>query len=202
MRTARTSKNTYQYTCPEPGCELKYAVGDLIVTGTLTPELLKSRGGRRTGFCHCGHKFSIEYRDTKNVMWRIPMGKDDEAIPFFPQRTLSRVPSGNSSTDSPQMMERRERMDDDPLFADSILSIAEHAARAMASSTLESKREEGRKRLKSILKARKALETRLASHVEASSEEPSDDEPTHYSPALEAPVLDADREVLMMEASS
>ena len=69
MRTARKSTNTYQYECSE--CGLKYAVGEQIVTGTMTPELLRSRGGRRAGHCHCGHRFATEFFDKKNPMWRL-----------------------------------------------------------------------------------------------------------------------------------
>ncbi len=204
MRTARKSTNTYQYECPK--CQLKYAVGDLIVTGTMTPEHLKRTGGRRTGYCHCGHRFSTEFHDKKNAMWRLPIGKmgnegAEPAAAVFPLRALPRVPS-NSKQESTQSREIRERMSKDPLFADSILATAELAARAMASSALDSKREEGRNRLKPILAARRALKSRIISMEEEISEECVEAIPTHYTPAWEEPAPDREAEALVAEVSS
>ena len=188
MKTARKSTNSYTYECPD--CGLKFAVGDQIVIGTMTPEHLKRRGGRRPGHCHCGHKFATEFHDKKNAMWRMPIGKmgmkgAEPAAPVFPLRSLPRVRINSSSQESPQILELRERLANDPPFADSILATAERVALAMASSTDDSKREEGRKRLRPILKARRDLKTRVHSTGQDSSEGSDEAMPTHYRPSLE-----------------
>ncbi len=205
MRAARISTNTYQYECPRPQCGLKFAVGNLIVTGTMTPEHLKRRGGRRTGHCHCGHKFATEFHDKKNVMWRMPIGKmgmkgAEPATAVFPLRNLPRIPSNSSSQESTQMKEIREKMAKDPVFADSILATAERAARAMTTSTLESKREEGKNRLKPISKARRALQSRIEAMEQEILEECDEAMPTHYSPSEGS--VTATGDTLVMEASS
>ena len=189
MRTARKSANTYQYECPE--CGLKYAVGEQIVTGTMTPELLRSRGGRRSGYCHCGHRFASEFFDKKNPMWRLPIGKKgrgnkgaEPATAVYPLRTLPRVSSG-AIQESEHFTRLRESMSEDLLFADSVLATAELAARTMASSALRTKRKEGRRRMKPILEARRSLEPRLAAIRDAASEEVVEPMLTRYTPSLE-----------------
>ena len=172
----------------------------------MTPEHLKRRGGRRTGYCHCGHRFATEFHDKKNVMWRLPIGKigsegAEPAAAVFPIRALPRVPS-NSIKESAHSREIRQRMSNDPLFADSILATAELAARAMASSPLETKREEGRNRLKPILEARRVLKPRLLALQEAISDERMEVVATHYTPALEEPVSAMDAQAVIVEASS
>ncbi len=206
MRTARKSTNTYQYECPE--CGLKYAVGEQIVTGTMTPELLRSRGGRRAGHCHCGHRFATEFFDKKNPMWRLPIGKSgrgnkgaEPATAVYPLRTLPRVSSG-AIQESEHFTRLRERMSEDPLFADSVLATAELAARAMTSSALRTKREEGRRRMKPILEARRSLEPRLAAIRVAASEEEVEPMTTRYTPSLEGPLPTKVAEEEAMEVSS
>jgi hypothetical protein len=197
MTTKRRTTNakTSQYTCT--ACGLKYAVGETIVTGTLTREQLKRRGERRAGVCHCGLPFPTHFGCTKNVMWSLNL-HEQEQRPSFPPRTLLRVAAGNASTRaSPKFRETSDRMRQDPAFADSVLATAEAAARRMSSSTLESIKQEGERRLRSVLKARRAVSDRLTA---AAADEASDDEGVRYRVSL--PSREPKAVLLTSEASA
>ena len=125
-------KETRQYTCED--CERTYAVGDVIVTGSLSREQLRMRNWRREGYCHCGKRFSEEFEDTKNVKWRMKVGTDD-AAPVRDRCSLPRVASmGRLGGESGGFIELRERMAKDPEFADSVLVTAERVLERMLDS--------------------------------------------------------------------
>ncbi len=125
-------KETRQYTCED--CERTYAVGDVIVTGSLSREQLRMRNWRREGYCQCGKRFSEEFEDTKNVKWRMKVGTDD-AAPVRDRCSLPRVASmGRLGVESGGFIELRERMAKDPEFADSVLVTAERVLERMLDS--------------------------------------------------------------------
>ena len=151
-------KETKQYTCED--CERKYAVGDVIVTGSLTREQLRMRKWRREGYCHCGKRFSSVFEDTKNVKWRMKVGSE-EALPVRDRCELPRVSAKSSlREESAHFRETRGRMDEDPDFADSVLATAEEECERLLDSSIEDIRSRAKVRLKSIRKARDGLRTR------------------------------------------
>ena len=141
-----TSKdNTYQYTCtalvPDADgatvgqCGRKYSVGEFIVTGRLSPEQLKARGGRPAGYCHCGAPFATEFECTKNVMWSLKI--DDEETSFRPRRTLTRIPGGSDDGGiSPQFLALKQRFGTDPEFSRAVRSTMSETVDRMLNSTL------------------------------------------------------------------
>ncbi len=151
-------KETKQYTCED--CERKYAVGDVIVTGSLTREQLRMRNWRREGYCHCGKRFSSVFEDTKNVKWRMKVGSE-EPLPVRDRCELPRVSAKSSlREESTNFRETRERMEEDPEFADSVLATAEEECERLLDSRIEGIRFRAEVRLKSIRKARNVLLTR------------------------------------------
>ncbi len=141
-----TSKdNTYQYTCtalvPDADgatvgqCGRKYSVGEFIVTGRLSPEQLKARGGRPAGSCHCGAPFATEFECTKNVMWSLKI--DGEETSFRPRRTLTRISGGSDENClSPQFLALKQRFGTDPEFARAVRSTASETVGRTLNSTL------------------------------------------------------------------
>ena len=151
-------EGTKQYTCKT--CERKYAVRDVILTGTLSPEQLRRRGGRREGICHCGTPFDGRFRCSKNVKWNV----FNEG--FSEETDLFRVRAGVATRrESPQFRAMRRMMQDDPRFADSVLGTAEAECERMLASPLDSVRDEAAHRLKGILRAREDLRSLV--HEEA-----------------------------------
>ena len=151
-------KETKQYTCED--CERKYAVGDMIVTGSLSREQLRMRNWRREGYCHCGKRFSSVFEDTKNVKWRMKVGSE-EAVTVRDRCELPRVSVRSSlRAESAHYRETRERMDEDPEFADSVLATAEKACEKLLDSSIEAVRFRAETRLKRIRKTRGGLRIR------------------------------------------
>ncbi len=151
-------KETKQYTCED--CERKYAVGDMIVTGSLSREQLRMRNWRREGYCHCGKRFSTVFEDTKNVKWRMKVGSEEPAI-VRDRCELPRVPVRSSLRgESAQFRETRERMEEDPEFADSVLATAERACEKLLDSSIEAIRFRAEIKLKRIRKTRDGLRIR------------------------------------------
>jgi len=151
-------KETKQYTCED--CERKYAVGDVIVTGSLSREQLRMRNWRREGYCHCGKRFSTVFEDTKNVKWRMKVGSE-EAVAVRDRCELPRVPATSSLRgESAQFRQTRERMEEDHEFAVSVLATAERECERLVNSSIEAIRSNAELRLKGIHKARDRLRIR------------------------------------------
>ena len=151
-------KETKQYTCED--CERKYAVGDVIVTGSLSREQLRMRNWRREGYCHCGKRFSNVFEDTKNVKWRMKVGSE-EPVTVRDRCELPRVSSKGALTEeSVQFGEISAKMDEDPEFADSVLATAQRECERLLGSSIEAIRSMADVRLKSICKARDSLRIR------------------------------------------
>ena len=151
-------KETKQYTCED--CERKYAVGDVIVTGSLSREQLRMRNWRREGYCHCGKRFSTVFEDTKNVKWRMRVGSE-EPVTVRDRCELPRVSAkGSLREEGARFRETRERMDEDPEFADSVLATAERECERLVNSSIEAIRWNAELRLKGIRKARDGLRIR------------------------------------------
>ena len=124
-------KETRQYTCED--CERTYAVGDVIVTGSLSREQLRMRNWRREGYCQCGKRFSEEFEDTKNVKWRMKVGTDD-AAPVRDRCSFPESPPWAGSVESGGFIELRERMARDPGSLTRFSSTAERVLEKMLDS--------------------------------------------------------------------
>ncbi len=139
MNLYTSKNNTYQYTCravtdPEVGtvCGRKYSVGEVIVTGT------PNRGGRKSGYCHCGARFETEFGCTKNAMWSLNIDGDQRV--FFPRRSLERIPAQTDSALSPEFLAMKQRLGADPEFAQAVRKTERDTVERMLNSPLASVR--------------------------------------------------------------